>query len=1848
MDINDVKDRLIIKFSVSSYISYANYRNQVAVKPIYFEIQNVSKSIIDNLSFSISSSNGLIEPYMSDPFSIESENIITPKNLAFRFDEKYLLSLTESERCRIAFRVYYNGEPIFEQEEETEIVTFDYWRSTVIAVTENDDIVPVHPIEYQALLTSFITPNHPIVRQIAVSSTNWLGKWTGDPSLEGYQSKDPSRVKQMVAAVYAAIQQKNIIYAEPPKSFGMGQRIRMCYDIEEQHVGTCLDLTLLFASVLESIGLRPLLILHEGHIYCGCWLVEDTFKDGVIEDFTQVTKRTAKGIDEIVIFECTVVCAGRNVDFDEAVKIANNTIQRQDFESIIDVHALRTRWDGYRPLPLLIKEGSALHIDHSEREEKDITGKAEGFDKIELGELKKAEVNKVTYWERKLLDLSSRNALINTRFKQTVPIITSSLSDIEDKLFEGGEYAIQCFKIEDADEVSIEFLEGIGRNAEFIKEAAKQKAMFTYGTEKPVNSALTKIYRTAKNSLEESGSNTLYLATGFLRWFEGKSARYSPLILIPIDLNRSAAKGFSIKKRDEDTEFNVTLLEMLKQDYGMEINGLDPLPQDEHGIDINKVNLIIRKAIINKNGWEIVEIAAIGNFSFTQFVMYNDIHRSIDKLARNNVVSSLINGAVNYDTSIPEDVDEGDVYLPISVDESQLHAIKMAEKGCTFVLHGPPGTGKSQTITAMIANAMAKGKTVLFVAEKMAALEVVDNRLSSLGLEPFCLELHSNKASKKNVLEQLDAGLNLKYKGIKSDYYNYTLEDLQKLRKELDEYSKELHKKHNCGFSLRELMDLYDDIDSSELRTRYEDVKDLSSIELNRRRKLIDSLIASGKEVKNYNQKLLDHFDIKEYTLSLQYELENTLEDYEKALKDLKAKGLSLDSYKPEIIKDDNMLFMQAMEETWDESFLNKDASSFEARLAETNKKVLFKARGIEAIRAEVSSYNKTGTQFDLEDLFANIRRYQELKKEYENKPVEYVEDENTKTINNLRELETKLKNTGVIMGPANDSNIESNIELSKRLADNLSQIRDYNIYKETRNECLESNLNKVVEAYEEGRSEEEIINSYTKGLYKALIMGIISESPALNRFTGASFNEKIRQFADLDKEFCDVTKEEIYYILAHQLPAKYESFEVNRELAILKKAIASKGKGYSIRNLFAEIPNVLTRITPCVMMSPISVAQYLSPDMPPFDIVVFDEASQLPTCKAVGVLARGNSAVIVGDPKQMPPTSFFAGSYIDEENIALEDLDSILDDCLALGLPETHLQWHYRSRHESLIAFSNREFYSNKMLTFPSVNDQERRVKYVKVKGYYDQKKGINEAEARSIIKEILRRYNSPKLRNKSLGVITFNIKQQNYIEDLLLEECKKDIEFDKWVNNPDSKVFVKNLENVQGDERDVILFSILFGPNQNRKLSLNFGPINKEGGWKRLNVAASRAKQEMVLFSIMSYDMIDLSRTSSVGGSSLRDFLEYGERGTLASTYSEIDHSSSGLADRIIRNLEKQGYKCAKNVGNSEFKIDIAVVNPYDTDSYLLGVMLDGEVYSQTQNTRDREVAQISVLSSLGWNIHRIWAMDFWADERKEMNKLFAELEQLKAEASNHIKEKEEDAIAVVNLDFEYQDEDEKQKKKRRTKSTRIAQKDVKLDSSETVLTASKIVSNSEKGKYHQINYQYAKLEPKPISPIELFEDDVQKLLVERLNKIIAVEAPITVNSLVKKLLFSIQIEKVNNLVEEAINKALNQIEGKTIEESGCYWIWNSKPEDYYIYRYAEKRDINDICDREFKNAICLAIQEKGTMTADDLLIQVAINLGHTSITEDVQNRVGATLNEMIKNKDLYVSEEGKIDLR
>ncbi len=1295
----------------------------------------------------------------------------------------------------------------------------------------------------------------------------------------------------------------------------------------------------------------------------------------------------------------------------------------------------------------------------------------------------------------------------------------------------------------------------------------------------------------------------------------------------------------------------------------------------------------------------------------------------------------------------------------------------------SFVLHGPPGTGKSQTITAMVANALTKGKTVLFVAEKMAALEVVQKRLSALGIRDFCLEVHSNKATKKAVLDQLKRGLEIGVWGQKTDY-DKKIQDIRKMRADLDAYAKALHVKRPFGKSLRQLMDIYEMIPELNKSVRFDHTYagSLTERDLDHQAHSLERLIAAGKGIGHPHDHPLQVVHKTEYSQRLKFELETIIRSYRESLevfrKDMLGFVESMEIKAPvtedewrdicnyarsviaieripaflrrsgsverEFAAPETYLSMrQAFEAkkagflaNWNENFLRMEMDTYREKYEQANKKFFGKGKALAALTSEMQSFASFTVETDRILVYlTDISFYQKEAEEiaeaeaalsYEWK--EILKDHPTgealqaykdhvkgqlQIISHFSDQIQILENEGALKGcirkaenlitslesvkaaetqaaelleltfeNTEENWMDSRLKLCAGILENASSIKDWIVYRQFAAECRQRGLGPVCDAYEAGIPHDEVMTVYLRSIYRTIILSVIEKEPVLNGFTGIGFNEKIAQFKKLDQEFMELTKDEMFYKLTHQLPTSYESVDISRELNILRRAISSNGRGISIRTLFEQIPHILTRLCPCMLMSPISAAQYLKAKNDLFDIVIFDEASQLPTCKAVGVLARGKNAVIVGDPNQMPPTSFFAGNTVDEDNLDIEDLDSILDDCLALGMPSAYLHWHYRSRHESLIAFSNQEFYENSMLTFPSVNDREKRVNLVKADGFFDRGKGrVNEGEAKAIVAEIKRRYQSTKLTNQTIGVVTFNISQQTLIEDLLQEEYQKDAAFDRWANVGEETLFVKNLENVQGDERDVILFSIAFGPDADGKLSLNFGPLNKDGGWKRLNVAVSRARLEMMVFTVMTADMIDLRRTKSKGVEALKDFLEFAQKGRLQGEYVETRvRRDQGIMEHICQVISDGGYRYQKAVGHSKFKIDIAVANPYNEEEYLLGIMLDGESYRQSSNTKDREVAQSSVLNGLGWELHRIWTMDWWDNRDKELSKLMQVLEEKREKAYQTFLEAQSVSVAEAaageketvevfadeseaavkqdetaedlsgkvtgNVEAAVENEgnvseqtnagpemDEKSEPKfaidienRFAPKNRIAEefgKKVAAGKQNTSAVVKQVLQGVL--EYRVEDYVYAPEEGMNLTAADYNKKENLEQITAKIQQILDAEAPIAYDRLMKRTLRAFNIARSSPQTLETTDKALKKALTKLNKQAGVrfYWRKDQEPDMYRVYRMdivsAEKRTVDEICQQELKNAVCFTLQEKGALNKDILMKETIRTMGY-----------------------------------
>ena len=1338
----------------------------------------------------------------------------------------YFTQLTERLSGNLKIEITSEAESVFCQTYPIDILAYDQWGGL--------NVLP-------EMLAAFITPNHTAIVPIIKRAASILGQWTDNPSLDEYQSRTPDRVRKQMAAIYTAITEQQIIYSTIPASFEeYGQRVRLADSVMAQKLGTCLDMALLYASCLEAIGLNALIIITQGHAFAGAWLVPETFPDPTIDDVSLLTKRTAEGIYDITLVETTCMNMGHSSDFDDAVKKANGKLtDGNSFILAIDVK--RARHSGIRPIPQRILHGQVWEVEEKETDiqKSAVHATPQSINPYDLsGNETQTVITKQLLWERRLLDLSLRNNLLNIRItKNTLQLIPANLSCLEDALADGEEFRI-LHRPADWESPAMDF--GIYSSIPesdpmvgFINSELSQKRLRFYLPENDLGKALTHLYRSSRTSIEENGANTLYLALGLLKWYETPSSerpRYAPILLLPVEIIRkSAAKGYVIRSREEETMMNITLLEMLRQNFGITISGLDPLPTDESGVNVKLIYSIIRNSIKNQRKWDVEEQAILGIFSFNKFIMWNDIHNNANKLIQNKIVSSLINGKIEWEaateeidaTDMDKQVSPADIVLPIIADSSQLEAIYEAVHDKTFILHGPPGTGKSQTITNIIANALYKGKRVLFVAEKMAALSVVQNRLAAIGLAPFCLEIHSNKTKKSAVISQLKETTEI-IRQTPPEEFRKEAERLLNLRAELNQYIEALHKEYPFGVSLYDAIIHYQSVDVEscfDIPQAYLDTLDKDTFA--QWEDAIELLVRTANACGHPYQHPLTGISITEYSsavkegssqlltgfIDLLTTIRQKLDVFSILLKDTDIHPTRKDFQTishiirrildiPELTP--GLLTLPLLNETLNEyrevvvhgrkrdeqrkeieTGFTQEILSINAKqmLAEWNRVsdqwFLPRYFGQRKIRKAINVYAlKTIETEDIKPLLHRIIRYQEeaeaVRKYIGQLPSLFGrpgknEDWNTieQIIDDMTSLHSHLLNYAKDI--AKVSQIKQN--LSAQLTEGIQTFRD--IHAHSFNELYQladtltatekklsgmlgisieelytdsadwitialskartwkENLDKLKDWYqwlqayqtlhslgigfiateykEKNIPTSQLTDSFRKSFYQAAIRYIIAKEPTLELFNGKIFNDIIAKYKQISAKFEETTQRELFARLASNIPSFTHEAIQSSEVGILQKNIRNNARGISIRKLFDQIPTLLSRMCPCMLMSPLSVAQFIDTDADKFDLIVFDEASQMPTYEAVGAIARGKNVIIVGDPKQMPPTSFFSVNTIDEDNIEMEDLESILDDCLALSIPSKYLLWHYRSKHESLIAFSNSEYYDNKLMTFPS-----------------------------------------------------------------------------------------------------------------------------------------------------------------------------------------------------------------------------------------------------------------------------------------------------------------------------------------------------------------------------------------------------------------------------------------------------------------------------------------------------------------------------------------------------------------
>lgn len=1114
--------------------------------------------------------------------------------------------------------------------------------------------------------------------------------------------------------------------------------------------------------------------------------------------------------------------------------------------------------------------GEAIRLSELLKKAREALTEAERIVPEDIAEEKETAV-KLRLWERKLLDLSLRNNLLNMKLgKNAIQYDHNDIATLEDELDMGKEFVLDKSELKD-------------------------------------------IYRAVRTNMEESGVNTLFLTLGTLYWNEREGGRVyaAPMMLMPVSIVSMKKGQYAISKRDEDVMLNVTLMEFLKQQFDIEVEGVNPLPQDAHGIDVSLVLHLVREAVKEHTEWEVRDDSVLGIFSFAKFVMWNDIHTHSDVVMQNPITRSLVEGRlVQADTLEPADARKMDINmrpneiaLTVDTDSSQMEAVVESEQGHSFILYGPPGTGKSQTITNLISNAMYHGKRVLFVAEKKAALDVVQSRLAKIGLAPFCLELHSNKMDKQHFLRQMQAAIEATGSQHPDDF-KAKADALFAHRMQLNSYVDALHRKLPIGLSTYDCLNRFLSLSTTPLNLP------------------------------------------KDFTNGITMQ---AIEDFCMQIK-------TLDSGK---------------------SILGIDPQEHPLR-------------GLTPIpkKQQKTAYAMTADSLD-KALSTLPHIIEAVSKQIERgKSMKFI----SKTTRQYLEADYKWKKFTALatVSDALLDDINALSEAAGRWSQAIDMLPAWEKFCSIATQLQATGLGDAVDAYNnEGETTDSICNRFMAACYRQAILNAIQTDPALCMFNGLQFGQVIEKYNTLTREFQQLTREELIARISarHPLGEGSEGVandpQLGSELTLLRKRIANKGRGTSIRNIIDQMPSLLPRLCPVMLMSPLSVAQYIDINAPQFDLVVFDEASQMPTSEAVGAICRAKAAIVVGDPRQMPPTSFFSANTTDDDEASIDDLESILDDCISLSMPYRYLGWHYRSQHESLIAFSNQNYYDSRLVTFPSSDDMVSHVTWQHVDGFYDfGKTRTNRAEAEGIVAETIARLQARPLR--SIGIVAFSKQQSDLIEDLLNDALSSHPDLDAQNREAEEPLFVKNLENVQGDERDIILFSVGYGPDKEGRVSMNFGPLNRAGGERRLNVAVSRARYEMMIFSSLLPEQIDERRTQAEGVLGLKQFIKYAQSQNRTFENTELS-SDKGMdvpmmVQQLNEALQQRGYHTTTDIGTSAFRLDLAIIDPANPSRYLLGIICDGERYYKLKTARDREVVCPAVLHHLGWNLIHVWSVDWF----------------------------------------------------------------------------------------------------------------------------------------------------------------------------------------------------------------------------------------------------------------------------
>jgi very-short-patch-repair endonuclease len=1357
---------------------------------------------------------------------------------------------------------------------------------------------------------------------------------------------------------------------------------------------------------------------------------------------------------------------------------------------------------------------------------------------------------------QELLDLGLRNPLLNFRLSkaQGVAVVQEEAAEVYEVLVSQGKTmyfqaapeprkkalpaATTGLATESADEVALadEALPLPELTAEERQTSLTDNKLQTAEPLAKLESRLLNTYYTARTSLEEQGVNILYLALGMLTWYEAESSaepRHAPLVLVPVLLERgTAAERFKLRYTGAEIESNLSLQAKLKANFGL------LLPPLEEETTLPEYYAAVAAAVAGFPRWQVEpNRIALGFFSFSKFMLYRDLDPATwpsgATLLDHPAIEALLGTATGFRDEAPTVSDTAfldtestahELHQVLDADSSQLLALLAVQEGRNLVVQGPPGTGKSQTIANLLAEAIGAGKKLLFVAEKMAALEVVKRRLDALGLGAACLELHSHKANKKALHDELRQTLSLGRPATVANVEDQ-MAQLPRYRQALNDYA--LAVNAPIGRSRRtsqqvagELLRLAEESGLTELPriafpglATWTDADAAHAEALAARLQATLQKIGLPKELLFWGSELTVLLPAEQVSLAAQLEAARAAVAHLQAaaqalvdriglpiptertaaerllpaarhaqlappllgaavadaawhqqasrLKEILAAGLAYNALRqqheatllPEAWDQQLLLERAALLAAGDKwwSFLSGDYRRARKRLQSLWRGPLPKeAREIitviEAIH-EAARHAKTlaegsglgqqlfgaGWQGERSDWPTLLKTQEYLtlthqrigRGELPDTLLAYLQHETRPSEIGapLANLETTLAehrtavqavvdtlqlNEARRFGPAGRLQFQPFETQQRTLAAWAADVPALRLTTEWNNVAATvqaEHLPELLLLAESWPQAPQLLATAVRQTWLEYLQRLAYEQhPALRQFERASHEETAARFRQADQD-------SLYHNRIRALRQHYEGLphpQAGGQMLLLRNEFAKKTRHLPLRKLMQQAGRAVQAIKPVFMMSPLSVANYLPPGAVEFDLVVFDEASQVKPVDALGAIARGKQLVVVGDSKQLPPTSFFdsltgSGEEADEENVTA-DIQSILELCKARQMPERMLRWHYRSLHQSLIAASNHLFYEDKLVIFPSPGGQGQLglVYHQLPETYYERgTTRTNPLEAQVVAEAVLHHARTtPRL---TLGVVAFSTAQRQAIQDALERLRRQHPETETFFNrHPHEPFFIKNLENVQGDERDVILISVGYGRTKDGYLTMSFGPLNGEGGERRLNVLITRAKQRCEVFTNLTADDLDLSRTRAKGVAALKTFLNFAQHGHLNQNEETGRAMESPFEEAVYRALTARGYSVRPQMGSQGFYIDLAVVDPNQPGRYVLGIECDGAMYHSARSARDRDRLRQQVLEAVGWRLHRIWSTDWLRDPQREMERVVQAIEEARRHAA------------------------------------------------------------------------------------------------------------------------------------------------------------------------------------------------------------------------------------------------------